>query len=179
MSELKKHIGRAHTVQCLPCIPSKQRMNRGGRVHKYERTETGEYKCPYCTETRARGSTMSEHVNKKHPVEAGRLVMGYICEYEDCGRGFSTKSDRLHHIKNHHEIRLISCPYEGCNHPAKNQGALQTHYARKHLDRNKCIMQLRDDEYGCFKCETREMKEPSTWYHASGCHPESPFRKPF
>ena len=176
MSDLKKHIGNDHTVQCIICVPRRQRVRRGGPTHIYERTETGEYKCPYnCTETKRLRSTLREHIVQHHAEEAGLPVVSFECEY--CHLGFLSSSARLHHIKNHHEITLTACPHEGCNYPAKNQAALQTHYARKHLDISRCIMQLRDDKYACFKCETRDMKEPATWYHASGCHPESPFKK--
>lgn len=174
MLDLKEHIGRAHTVQCFPCIPRGQRIRPRGRVHRYEETETGEYQCPYCPETRVHKNTLSEHVREYHPVAAGRAVMPFNCEY--CARRFSTSTKRQHHIKNHHEITMHSCPHEGCNYEAKNQAALGAHYAGKHMDMSRIILAIRGGKCGCLNCG-HIMNPPSAKYHVSTCHPTSPFCK--
>ena len=139
--------------------------------HKYEKDENGFLMCPYCDCKKKNLSTISMHVSVNHASEMGKDLNPHKCEYPNCGRSFPIKTRLVHHIKNHHQIDSLSCPFPNCEYTeSKNKATLYTHYVRKHMDYDKlCSGTV------CHTCNTD--KNTGIIYHLATCNPMSPFCK--
>jgi Fe-S-cluster-containing dehydrogenase component len=142
-----------------------------GIKHKFIQDVEGKYECNYCEFKSTKKSTVSEHVSRIHPKDAGRQVNAFSCKH--CGETFQNKSAVLHHVKTHHEITMVKCPFNACNYEAKNNTTLCTHYSRKHMPR----LTISTEEVDMVKCTIcqKTMKKTTAPYHVSKCYPASPF----
>lgn len=125
--------------------------------------------CPFCDWKCKSGksSTYAMHMSRKHAVELGRAVDPYKCS--QCDKRFCARSHLNHHVFNHHEVILHSCPDIECDYQGKNKASVVTHYMRRHM---KDIVQRCEDMNGCVSCDRRS--EVSV-YHMGICHPSTPF----
>jgi len=139
--------------------------------HTYEKDECGFLKCPYCDCKKKNLSTISMHVSVNHASEMGKEVNAHKCDYPNCGKSFPIKTRLLHHIKNHHQIENLCCPFPNCEYiDSKNKATLYTHYVRKHMNyETMCKGTI------CNTCN--EDKNTGIIYHLATCHPCSPFCK--
>jgi len=151
------------------------RKKRQGVKHRHTKNEEGDYMCKYCDFTTANASTVSEHITRKHAVEAGRQVNPFECVH--CLDRFSSKTAMLHHISNHHVIVMQSCPKDGCTYQGKSQAAICTHYVRKHMDLAANSRVISSTETMCGCCD-KVMKPATMVYHLARCSSESPFYVP-
>ena len=155
-------------------MSSIQRVKKQGIIHKYPKNERGNYTCHYCEYETKNMSTISEHVSRLHPEEAGRQLNAFECEH--CYKRFQTSTQKNHHITNYHTEASLCCPFEGCVQVAKNQQSLQSHYSNKHLNKEICIVIETFDSAQCNSCKKR-MKIASVPYHIARCNSMSPFFK--
>ncbi len=139
--------------------------------HKYEKDENGLLKCPYCDCKKKNLSTISMHVSVNHASEMGKELNPHKCEYPNCDKSFPIKTRLVHHIKNHHEVESLCCPFPDCEYTeSKNKATLYTHYVRKHMNyETLCSGTV------CNTCDTD--KNTGIIYHLATCHPSSPFCK--
>ena len=145
-----------------------------GKYHKgLKDMETGLFKCPYCDYYRDKQSTVSEHITRLHPVEAGRNVEQFKCSY--CGDCFQAKSQLNVHISNHHEIKYLECPHQNCDYKGKQKTTVYNHYGRIHMNQGDIIEQTKDTGLWCCKTCSKEYKFVSVFYHVATCSPKSPF----
>jgi len=152
-----------------------QRKKLQGIVHKYTPNENGEFGCMYCSKTSRKQSTISEHISRVHPTEAGRQKDPFECP--TCLMRFNSASIRDQHIQTHHAIDAKTrCQYPNCPYEWKHEAALQTHYVRKHMPFETLISRPSKTEAICNSCNTC-MNAPSIVYHVSRCNPMSPFCK--
>jgi len=106
--------------------------------HKYEKDENGLLKCPYCDCKKKNLSTISMHVSVNHASEMGKEVNPHKCEYPNCGKSFPIKTRLVHHIKNHHQVDSLCCPFPNCEYTdSKNKATLYTNYVKKHINYEK------------------------------------------
>jgi hypothetical protein len=96
----------------------------------------------------------------------------YVCEAPNCGKRFPILTRLQHHIKNHHDIEYLQCPFPNCEYAdAKNKQTLYTHYVRRHMAyENMCSQKGR-----CYGCDKE--KNASIYYHLATCNKSSPFYK--
>uniref|UniRef100_A0A6C0I8N8 C2H2-type domain-containing protein n=1 Tax=viral metagenome TaxID=1070528 RepID=A0A6C0I8N8_9ZZZZ len=139
--------------------------------HTYEKDEHGLLKCPYCDCKKKNLSTISMHVTANHASEMGKEVNPHKCDYPDCGKSFPIKTRLFHHIKNHHQVESLCCPFPNCEYmDSKNKATLYTHYVRKHMNyETMCSGTV------CNTCNSD--KNTGIIYHLATCHPASPFCK--
>ena len=139
--------------------------------HKYERAQDGMLKCPYCDCKKKNLSTISMHVAVNHASEMGKDVNPHRCEYPNCSRSFPIKTRLQHHIKTHHEIDSLCCPFPKCEYTdSKIKQTLYTHYVRKHMNYEKmCTGNT------CNTCGS--VKPTGIIYHLATCNRNSPFCK--
>ena len=157
-------------ITSVPLVQGK-RVKMQGIKHKFVQDTEGKYQCNYCEFKSAKKSTVSEHISRLHPKEAGRQVDPFECKH--CGEKFQNKSAELHHVKTHHEITMVKCPYNDCSYEAKIETTVCVHYTRKHLP--ELTMPLENpDMVKCTICQ-KEMKKASAHYHVAKCSPVSPF----
>lgn len=166
-------------VSCLPClkvvVKSATNKARQGKIHKFCKNENGEIVCPYsCEFVSKKGSTMSEHITRKHADEAGRKVNPYECSH--CSEKFVAKTHLLHHISNHHEVSYVKCPDLECKYKGKNKSVVAIHYVKKHMVLSDFVVENCDDKSCCLTCSQSFNKNAVT-YHVSACNPKSPFFK--
>lgn len=155
------------------------KINKGplqGKYHKgLKDVETGMYSCPYCDFKRDKQSTVSEHITRIHPAEAGREIEPFKCSY--CGDGFQAKTQLNVHISNHHEINYIECPHPDCNYKGKQKTTVYNHYARLHMEQTEIIEENKLTGLWMCKCCNKEFKYVSAFYHVANCNPKSAFYK--
>jgi transposase-like protein len=71
-------------VQILPqSIPSVVRVKKQGTVHILTQNIKGNYTCHYCDFNSLKKTTVSEHISRIHPKEAGRQINPFKCKYCD------------------------------------------------------------------------------------------------
>ena len=152
-----------------------ERKKLQGMVHKYTPNDKGDYVCMYCPKTSRRQSTISEHISRIHPVEAGRHLDPFECP--SCLVRFNSASIRDQHIITHHtDTKSHHCTHPACGYEGKHAAALQTHYVRKHMAFDTLITKVSKTEAICNHCNA-SMKTPSIAYHVARCNPLSPFYK--
>ena len=142
-----------------------------GKIHNWVQDERGYYHCHYCAYKAKKQPTMSEHIARKHPVDAGRPVDFFQCTH--CDKHFQTSTDRNQHVSTFHEINYIRCPHPSCDYLAKHKGLLFTHYVRKHMDVDDLIGKTDDGIQYCRHCK-KEGKITALLYHVGVCNPLSP-----
>jgi hypothetical protein len=113
-------------------------MKKLGKLHKYVVNDEGKYNCEYCDYSSAKQTTMSEHITRIHPVEAGRQLLAFKCEI--CDTRFQTSTQKQHHFISAHTAPTICCPSQGCRQMTKNQTTMFAHYVNKHMNKNICIV---------------------------------------
>ena len=148
------------------------RMKKLGKLHKYVVNDQGKYNCEYCDYTTAKQSTMSEHITRIHPVEAGRQLLAFHCEI--CDVRFQTSTQKQHHFISVHTAPTLCCPYQGCRQMTKNQTTMFAHYVNKHMNKNVCIVIDVAKNAKCKYCQ-KNMKTGAVPYHLAKCNPNSPF----
>ena len=160
-------------MNCIQVTPNNLtlRIKKQGKVHKLFQDSEGNNMCPYCDFTSLKKSTVSEHITRIHPKEAGRQINPFQCKH--CGEKFQNKSAELQHVKNHHEITMFNCPFQSCPFQAKNTTTLCTHYSRKHLP-NLTASTSDNDTVICTICK-KNMKKSTSYYHIAKCCPTSHF----
>ena len=160
---------------CIQILPqtsaTTQRIKKQGISHTFIQDVEGKYKCSYCDFKSLKKSTVSEHISRLHPKEAGRQITPFECGH--CGEKFQNKSAELHHVKNHHEITMTKCPFDGCEYESKTNTTLCTHYSRKHMPVLTVATTI-PDTVECSICK-KAMKKATAHYHVSKCWPSSPF----
>jgi len=159
-------------VQILPqSIPSVVRIKKQGTLHILTQNIEGNFTCHYCDFNSLKKTTVSEHISRIHPKEAGRQINPFECKY--CDKKFQNKSAELHHVKTHHEITMTKCPFESCSYEAKNTTSLSTHYSRKHMPE----LTIPSDSLDMVECSIckKTMKKATAHYHVAKCSPLSPF----
>ena len=164
-------------ITSVPLVQGKKeekekRVKMQGIKHKLVQDAEGKYQCNYCEFKSAKKSTVSEHISRLHPKEAGRQVDPFECSH--CGAKFQNKSAELHHVKTHHEITMMKCPYVNCSYEAKIETTVCVHYTRKHLPELTVPLKEESDMVKCTICQ-KEMKKASAHYHVAKCSPASPF----
>lgn len=139
-------------------------------VLKYDMNANGERMCKHCDYTTKKQSTMSMHMSNNHAAAEGREVNPHKCE--KCGDGFSAATKLQHHMKNHHTIKFMECPFVGCDYQtAKNKPSLYGHYVRHHM-----VPEMMCSEKGeCNGCGA--VKKTGMLYHLAICSENSPFCK--
>ena len=147
------------------------RVKKQGVSHTFIQDVEGKYICSYCDFKSLKKTTVSEHVSRIHPKEAGRQITPFQCKY--CGEKFQNKSAQLHHVKNHHEITMVQCPFDGCEYESKNNTTLCAHYSRKHMPSLTTDTTIAD-VIECSICK-KTMKKATGHYHSAKCWPLSPF----
>lgn len=159
----------------VPPVKIGERKKLQGIVHKYTPNENGDYVCMYCPKTSRKQSTISEHISRVHPTEAGRQKDPFECP--TCLMRFNSASIRDQHIQTHHAIDAKTrCQYPNCTYEGKHEAALQTHYVRKHMPFETLISRPSKTEAICNTCNAC-MNAPSIVYHVGRCNPLSPFCK--
>jgi hypothetical protein len=139
--------------------------------HKYQTDNNGLLMCPYCDCKKKNLSTLSMHVSVNHASEMGKEVNPHRCEYDGCSASFPIKTRLHHHIKNHHEIENLCCPFPNCKYiDSKNKATLYTHYVRKHMNYDTMCK-----NNTCNTCGLT--KNTGIIYHLATCNPDSPFCK--
>ena len=139
--------------------------------HKYQTDNNGLLMCPYCDCKKKNLSTLSMHVSVNHASEMGKEVNPHRCEYDGCNASFPIKTRLHHHIKNHHEIETLCCPFPNCKYiDSKNKATLYTHYVRKHMNYDKMCK-----NNTCNTCGLT--KNTGIIYHLATCDTNSPFCK--
>ena len=145
------------------------RIKRQGTIHSWKKNSNGKIECPYCdVYTAKKGSTMSEHVRRIHPEEAGRPVLPFHCTY--CSKKYQVKTELNNHIRDFHEIVRVECPE--CDYSAKNKYALYPHYSAKHMPISTQL--TADGEEQCIYC-CKIMTKMAAKSHVAKCYEESPF----
>lgn len=158
-------------IQIHPQPVSENRVKKQGVSHTLVQDNEGKYTCYYCEFTSLKKSTVSEHITRLHPKAAGRQINPFSCSY--CGVRFQNKSAELHHVKTHHEIKMTTCPYDGCSYESKITTTLCVHYVRKHMS-EQTIPTETSDVVECIVCK-KHMKKGASYYHVAKCSPQSPF----
>jgi hypothetical protein len=158
-------------IQIFPQTFPIVRAKKQGTLHTFVQDVEGTYTCHYCDFKSLKKSTVSEHISRIHPKEAGRQINPFECKH--CGAKFQNKSAELHHVKTHHEITMVRCPYDGCVYEAKNNTTLCTHYSRKHMP-ELTISTVSADVVECTICK-KSMKKTTAPYHVAKCYSLSPF----
>jgi hypothetical protein len=134
---------------------------------QYERTESGDFKCPYCDFAKKNQSTVHMHIRAKH---SGSFK--YKCEH--CDYETSTKQNLDNHIiaKHKEEAGEVEkdhgCIY--CEFSSRTKGGLRSHYMLKHLATITTSM-LKKDEKGCECTSCKEVfkSKPAFVYHVPQC----------
>ena len=168
------------TILCLPSnMVDQPRLKKTGKQHTYRQDNKENYLCPYCDYSNKKMSSMSEHVRRKHPIEANRQVDPFECNY--CPKKFQANSSRIHHIKTHHEINFINCPHPECDKKHKTTTELYTHYSRIHMDHKESFPSYEKgksikekEKVECKHCK-KKMRLESSYYHNAICNFKSPF----
>jgi hypothetical protein len=139
--------------------------------HKYERDADGLIQCYYCDCKKKNLSTMSMHVSINHASEMGREANSVKCQHPGCNKSFPNNNRLQQHIKNHHVIENLDCPFPDCKYSdAKNKQTLYTHYVRKHMNyETMCNGNV------CNTCNST--KPTGIIYHLATCNSNSPFCK--
>lgn len=175
----EKLVSSEKLVMCLPStaypVLDGMRKKQQGVKHKHVKNSDGDYMCQYCDYTTANQSTVSEHITRKHAVEAGRILNPFECIH--CLERFVSKTSMLHHISNHHIIVLQTCPKVGCGYSGKSQAAVYTHYVRRHMDLSANSRAVSLTETMCLCCN-KVMKPATMVYHLAKCSIVSPFYVP-
>jgi len=155
------------------------KANKGplqGKYHKgLKDTESGLFRCPYCDYKRDKQSTVSEHITRIHPIEAGRELEPHKCSY--CGDTFQAKTQLNVHISNHHEINYIGCPHPNCDYKGKQKTTVYNHFGRLHMNQHEIIEENKETGLWKCKCCNKEYKFVSVFYHVATCNTQSPFYK--
>lgn len=145
--------------------PDEDRLRLYGGSQKHRKDEYGDWVCPAdCGFTSsARGTTtVSEHYRRQH-----KFYHAYRCG--SCSDRFNSRSDLNRHYNKNHSRKQNRhyCKADGCSFSAKQEGQVQTHYGRKHVDR---IYYYRiDDGYECCGCRTVKSSEGPMFYHLATC----------
>jgi hypothetical protein len=155
-------------------VENGERKKRQGKVHKYIKNMFDEYECEYCDKTSKNQSTISEHITRIHPMEAGRKVLSFKCHF--CEKRFNNASGRDQHINNNHETTRKICAYTDCSHSSKTNECLMKHYVKKHLCLDILTQKVDGDNTMCLHCNS-VMKNQNIAYHVGGCNPKSPYCK--
>ena len=150
------------------CKPITSRKNKDKYKSKYDMDDEENYLCPHCSFKTQKMNTLSMHIAATHASEHK-----YVCEAPNCGKRFPILTRLQHHIKNHHDIEHLQCPFPNCEYAdAKNKQTLYTHYVRRHMDyETMCSQKGR-----CYGCDKE--KNASIYYHLATCNKSSPFYKP-
>jgi hypothetical protein len=139
--------------------------------HKYERDADGLIQCYYCDCKKKNLSTMSMHVSINHASEMGREANSVKCQHPGCNKSFPNNNRLQQHIKNHHVIENLDCPFTDCKYSdAKNKQTLYTHYVRKHMNYEAMC-----NGNVCNTCSST--KPTGIIYHLATCNHNSPFCK--
>jgi hypothetical protein len=167
--ELEKELEVEEPI--MLCQEVVKEVKRKYISHKYKADNNGLLMCPYCDCKKKNLSTLSMHVSVNHASEMGKEVNPHRCEYDGCNASFPIKTRLHHHIKNHHEIETLCCPFPNCKYiDSKNKATLYTHYVRKHMNYDKMCK-----NNTCNTCGLT--KNTGIIYHLATCNANSPFCK--
>jgi hypothetical protein len=108
------------------------------------------------------------HISRKHAKELGRQEIAYICTM--CDQSFCARTHLNHHVANHHEMILQSCPQPECSYQGKQKAAVVSHYVNAHM---REVLRECKEAGACTNCD----KENFGPYHIGTCMPCSPFVK--
>lgn len=149
-----------------------ERVKGQGVRHTHLKNSNGNYACKYCDFETKKRSTLSEHIARKHAVEAGRQLNAFECD--QCDKTFQASTQLQHHVINHHTDATMMCSFEGCCKKSKNLQTMMSHYTNKHMDKTLCIVIEPNNVVQCKECKKR-MKMSNVTYHLAKCSSLSPF----
>ena len=113
-------------------------------------------------------STFAMHISRKHAKDVGRQEASYVCTM--CDQSFCARTHLNHHVANHHEMILQSCPHHECSYQGKQKATVVSHYVNVHM---REILSECKEAGACTNCD----KENFGPYHIGMCMPCSPFVK--
>ena len=145
-----------------------ERRKKQGTTHSWQLNADGVYECPYCEYSSKKRPTISEHVSRIHPEEAGRQVLPFQCK--QCDKKYQAKTLLNNHVRDFHENVRVQCP--DCDYSAKNKYAVYPHYSAKHMP--MCTETTPSGEEQCLCC-SNIMTKMAAKSHVATCFPTSPF----
>ena len=130
---------------------------------QYDRTESGEYKCPHCDYVKKNQSTVHMHIKAKHFGSYKHKCED--CEYEASTRQILDRHIQAKHSTNKKDFKCL-CGYE-----CRQKSQLRSHYLLKHLaeETNALMEKEKEKCVSCKSCKEVFKSKPAFVYHVPKC----------